>query len=121
MLSRAFAGVALCFALLFSAPAFAQACYPYDATLAQLMASDEVTSGEMAIVEVAPEDLEGFIVGLNEVTGLDLKDVTRAFVFIGPKVLVGVEIAGCLLDPIEVVMPLNSSMSGKLPDGRVAA
>jgi hypothetical protein len=115
-------GAALAFALFFAPQAaLAQQCWNFDDTLAQLAASDEVTSGQMILMEIDAKDLEAFVTTVNEATGVTYEGVTRAFVFIGPKVLVGLEIAGCLLDPIELVTPMNSSMSGKLPDGRTAA
>jgi hypothetical protein len=137
MLNRAFAGVALCLALLFvGLPAFtlstqvatAQTCkWDYDKEVVNLMAVIE-GGAPVVLVEIAPENLPKFVEELEKATGGTYDGVSRAFMAVlvdgagnVAAVLVGLEVAGCLIDAIEIAFPINVSMSGALPDGRIAA
>jgi hypothetical protein len=137
MLNRAFAGVALCLALLFvGLPAFtlstqvatAQACkWNYDKEFVNLMSAVE-GGAPIVLVEIGADRLDAFVAELGKATGVTYEGVTRAFMAVlvdaqgnVAAAIVGLEVGGCLIDAIEIEVPINVSMSGRLPDGRTAA
>lgn len=99
--------------------------YYYDVTVPQLMALDIVKDGSLILIEVAPEKLTDFMAALNKGLGTNIREVTRAFFFYHkdmPELLtIGLEIGGCLADPIQVTFPLPVKHSGKMLNGMVFA
>lgn len=104
-------------ALALSVPAAAQEClYPFDETLATLQ------DNGMATVVVADEDLPAIVAKVEELTGVELDGVTRAFfVNTGVSVLIGLEVDGCLMPPIKLASLKSPPLSGRNKAGEVGA
>lgn len=106
-------------------PAAAQECaHPFDATVARLLTDPNVNEGKASIRVVPDEKLADFVASLEKGLGIDITVVvTRALVLVTVEgtVKVGLEVDGCLLQPITVQFPLNASFSGRLRDGRITA
>jgi hypothetical protein len=130
-------GAALAFALLFvGLPAFtlstqvatAQACkWNYDKEFVNLMSAVE-GGAPIVLVEIGADRLDAFVAELGKATGVAYEGVTRAFMAVlvdaqgnVAAAIVGLEVGCCLIDAIEIEVPINVSMSGRLPDGRTAA
>lgn len=106
------------FACLSFGVAAAECEFPFDETVGQLSAAGA------PVVEVPADALPDLVDRIEGDTGQEYGDVTRGFIAqAGGKILLGLEVDGCLLPPIVVgtLAPTNAPLSGKGEDGRVGA
>lgn len=110
--------------LALSFPAFAQdkpVCgFYFDEVVANIQA-DIAGGAKATLVIVEGDKLPAFMTALNKGLGTNIEGVTRAIVVAGVNIVVGLEIGGCLSDPIIVDFPLPAKMSGRMPDGKTYA
>lgn len=109
------AGAFLCAPLAVSA---AECDFPYDATIGQLSAAGA------PVVEVPADALPDLVDRIEGDTGQEYGEVTRGFIAqAGGKILLGLEVDGCLLPPIVVgtLAPTSAPLSGKDESGNVGA
>lgn len=117
MLKTALLAVAfLCAAFAVSA---AECEYPFDKTIGEFSAAG-------ATVKIIPADqLPPIAEQAGKIAGKELGAVTRGFLVVaGGKVLLGLEVDGCLIPPIAVgVMNTKPTpaLSGKAPNGDIGA
>lgn len=109
------AGSLLCLCV----PAIAAECeFPYDDTVAQLAGAGA------PVVEVPADALPDLVDRIEGDTGQEYGDVQRGFIAqAGGKILLGLEVDGCLLPPIIVgtLAPTSAPLSGKDEAGNVGA
>lgn len=92
--------------------------FPFDDTVAQLAAAGA------PVVEVPADALPDLVERIEGDTGQEYGDVTRGFIAqAGGKILLGLEVDGCLLPPIVVgtLAPTSAPLSGKDEAGNVGA
>lgn len=107
---------------LLAAPAQAQTCDDFDAIYGQFVTHPNVTSGELVLVAIPEAELPDFVAAIVEMGAVVPGDVTRAFVLVGPGgTVVGLEVGGCLLPPINILAAVPTKGSGRLPDGTIGA
>ena len=109
------AGAFLCASFAVSA---AECDFPFDATVGELSAA----GAPVAIID--PTELDQIVGAVETMLGTDYGDVTRGFfVEAGGKILLGLEVDGCLLEPINLGLASSSAapLSGKDEAGNVGA
>lgn len=81
-------------------PAFAAQCTSYDATVAAIRAHGHEP------FFIAPAKLPKTVADAEELTGETYGTASRGFLLVGPdKIALGLEVGGCLLDPIIIAKP----------------
>lgn len=109
------AGALLCASFAVSA---AECEFPFDVTVGQFAAAGA------PLVIIDPADLPEIVANVETMTGQDLGDATRGFLAqAGGKILLGLEVDGCLIPPIAVgiAQPTGGQLSGKDDAGRIGA
>ena len=106
------------------------ACLSFAAAAAQSEIPVDYTNGDFSaagapVVVIEDADLPAIVAKVEAMEGVDLGEVTRGFlVNAGGRILLGLEVDGCLLPPIVVGMvgpaPTNQ-LSGKDEKGNVGA
>lgn len=100
--------------------AVAQECeYRFDPIIGEFSAAG-------APVQIIPDaDLPKFVEVAEAITGKMLRDTTRGFLVIaGGTILLGLEVDGCLIDPIPLGtsgQPASDRTSGRSKDGGIGA
>lgn len=105
------------------------ACLSFAASAAECDFEFDTIIGEFsaagAPIKVIPdEELAGIVDQVETIQGKEMGNVTRGFfVVAGGKVLLALEVDGCLIPPIAVAaaQSTNSQLSGKDEAGRVGA
>lgn len=98
----------------------AQECaFPFDPVVGEFSAAG-------APIEIIPDaDLPTFVQLVEASTGVKLKGVTRGFLVIaGGNILLGLEVDGCLIDPIVIGtsgQPASDRTSGRGQGGDIGA
>jgi len=83
------------------------ACLPFAANAQECVLLDDIvqelaTIGATAVL-IEPEVLGEVVAEVESVDGLDLGDVTRGFfVAVDGSIVIGFEVAGCLLPPVRI-------------------
>lgn len=106
---------ALC---LVSPVASAECEFPYDTVIGEFAAAGA------PVVEVPADALAGLVERIEGDTGQEYGNVERGFIAqSGGKILLGLEVDGCLIAPIVVgtIAPTSAPLSGKDEAGRVGA
>jgi hypothetical protein len=105
------------FACLSFAVSAAECEFPFDTMIGEFSAAGA------PIIVIEPADLPAIVEKVQAIVGHPLGEVTRGFfVQAGGKVLLGLEVDGCLIEPIFLgfVQPAGQ-LSGKDKDGRIGA
>lgn len=97
-------------------PSVAQDCIPFDGLVG------EISTTGVPLHVFTKGELEEITPALEEISGKDLEGATRAFIFASPKgLVVGVEIDGCVIEPILISAPEQEPLSGRDSEGNVGA